>query len=151
MHKYSWMQTKNKFNNLYETIQESLGSNYSMTTHSAENGGGMNVGGKGMQMAPSKMTMLDIIAGIEQDMRKKNPNAPVIGYPLQNTIPEDLGDVVVMLADITGRFKQAGLNPVIKNNPKALAAVKRIFKKLKRSGAIMLSIKHDLDDLVVEK
>ena len=151
MHKYSWMQTKNKFNNLYETLQESLGSNYSMTTHSAENGGGLNVGGKGMQVAPEKMTMLDIIAGIERDMRKKHPDAPVIGYPLQNTIPEDLGDAVVMLADITGRFKHAGLNPIIKENPKALAAVKRILKKLKRSGAIMLSIKHDLDDLVVEK
>lgn len=151
MHKYSWMQTKNKFNDLYETLQESLGSNSSMTMHSAENGGGLNVGGKGMQVAPSKMTMLDIIAGIEHDMRKKHPNAPVIGYPLQNKIPEDLGDAVVMLADVTGRFRQAGLNPIIKENPKALAAVKRILKKLKRSGAIILSIKHDLDDLVVEK
>lgn len=144
------MQKKNKFNNLYETLQESLGSNYSMTTHSAENGGGLNTGGKGMQMAPTKMTMLDIIAGIEQDMRKKHPDSPVIGYPLQNTIPEDLGDIVVMLAEITGRFKQAGGNPVIKGNPKALAAVKRVLKKLKRTGAIMMSLKNDLDDLVVE-
>jgi len=143
------MQTKNKFNNTYETIQESLGS--SMTTHSAENGGGLNVGGKGMQMAPTKMTMLDIIAGIEQDMRKKHPDAPVIGYPLQNKIPEDLSEIVGTLADITGRFKQAGSNPIIKENPKALAAVKRIVKKLKRTGAIMISLRHDLDDLVVEK
>lgn len=145
------MQTKNKFNSLYETIQESLGSNYSMTTRSAENGGGLNVGGKGMQMAPTRMTMLDIIAGIEQDMRKKHPNAPVIGYPLQNKIPEDLSELVLKLADITGRFKQAGHSPIIKGNPKALKAVKTIIKKLRRSGAIMMSLKHDLDDLVVEK
>lgn len=70
---------------MYETIQESLGS--SMTTHSAENGGGLNVGGKGMQMAPTKMTMLDIIAGIEQDMRKKTPRCSCdrISITKQNT------------------------------------------------------------------
>lgn len=75
----------------------------------------------------------------------------MIGYPLQNKIPEDLSEIVGTLASITGRFRQAGSNPIIKENPKALAAVKRIIKKLKRTGAIMISLRHDLDDLVVEK
>lgn len=144
------MQTKNKFNELYQNINESLGSNYSMTTHSAENGGGLNVGGKGMNATPERVSMLDIIAGIERERKNRNPQAPVIGYPLQNKIPEDLSEVVRMLAELAGKFKHASDNPVIKGNEKAYKAAIRIMKKLKKSGAIMISLKHDLDDLVVE-
>lgn len=144
------MQTKNKFNKLYQNINESLGSNYSMGSHSAENGGGLNVGGKGMNAKPERVSMLDIIAGIEREKKNRNPDMPVIGYPLQNKIPEDLSEIVRMLAEIAGKFKQASDNPVIKGNEKALKASLRILNKLKKSGAIMISLKHDLDDLVVE-
>ena len=144
------MQTKNKFNKLYQNINESLGSNYSMGSHSAENGGGLNVGGKGMNAKPERVSMLDIIAGIEREKKNRDTSAPVIGYPLQNKIPEDLSEIVRMLAEIAGKFKQASDNPVIKGNEKAYKAAIRILKKLKKSGAIMISLKHDLDDLVVE-
>lgn len=141
------MTSKNKFNKQYESIQESLtlGSNPSF-----ENGGGLNVGGKGMSMGPEQISFLDIIAGIAKEKRKRQPDSPIIGYPLQNKIPDDLADVVGKLADVTGKFKQAGQNPVIRDNEKARKAVARILKKLKRSGGILMSLKKDLDDLVVE-
>lgn len=141
------MTNKNKFNKQVDNIQESLtlGSNPSF-----ENGGGLNVGGKGMNMGPEQISFLDIIAGIAKEKRRRQPDSPVIGYPLQNKIPEELADVVEKLATVTGKFRQAGGNPVIKGNKKAHDAVKRITKKLKRSGGILMSIKKDLDDLVVE-
>ena len=85
------MTKKNKFNKQYDNIQESLtlGSNPSF-----ENGGGLNVGGKGMNMGPEQISFLDIIAGIAKEKRKRQPDSPIIGYPLQNKIPDELADVV---------------------------------------------------------
>lgn len=141
------MTKKNKFNDQFNNIQESLtlGSNPSF-----ENGGGLNVGGKGMNMGPEQISFLDIIAGIAKEKRRRKPDSPVIGYPLQNKIPDDLADVIEKMVDITGKFRQACENPVIKDNKKAHDACVRIMKKLKKSGGIMMSIKRDLDDLVVE-
>lgn len=141
------MTKKNKFNKQYDNIQESLtlGSNPSF-----ENGGGLNVGGKGMNMGPEQISFLDIIAGIAKEKRKRQPDSPIIGYPLQNKIPDELADVVEKLSNVAGKFKQAGQNPVIRDNEKANKAVKRILKKLARSGGILMSLKNDLDDLVVE-
>lgn len=141
------MTKKNKFNKQVDNIQESLtlGSNPSF-----ENGGGLNVGGKGMRMGPEQISFLDIIAGIAKEKRKRQPDSPIIGYPLQNHIPDELADVVEKLSNVTGKFYQAGKNPVIKDNKKAHDAVIRILKKLKKSGGILMSLKKDLDDLVVE-
>jgi len=141
------MTKKNKFNKQLENIQESLtlGSNASF-----EHGGGMNVGGKGMSMGPEQISFLDIIAGIAKEKRRRKPDDPIIGYPLQNKIPDDLADVVEKLSNVTGKFYQAGRNPVIRDNKKAHDAVVRIIKKLKKSGGILMSLKKDLDDLVVE-
>lgn len=141
------MTKKNKFNKQFNSIQESLtlGSNPSF-----ENGGGLNVGGKGMRMGPEQISFLDVIAGIAKEKRKRQPDSPIIGYPLQNSIPDELADVVEKLSNVTGKFAAAGKNPVIRDNKKAHDAVVRILKKLKNSGGILMSLKRDLDDLVVE-
>lgn len=142
------MQRKNKFNKAFDKIINetlTLGSNPSF-----EHGGGLNVGGKGMNMGPEQVSFLDIIAGIAKEKRKRNPGDPIIGYPLQNKIPDEIADVIEKLANVTGKFKQATGNPVIRDNEKAMNTCKKITKKLRRSGAILMSIREDLDDLVVE-
>lgn len=139
------MEKENKFNNMYDTILENaLGSSYGNSNDA------LGVGGKGMTVHPQQVSFLDIIAGIERDRRKRRPDLPVIGYPLQNRIPDDLAEVVDKLSGITARFAQAHKNPVLKDNEKASKAVKTILKKLVKTGKILLSLKNDLDDLVVE-
>jgi len=147
------MQEKNKFNLAYtEVIQEyaNVGSGGMTNLRSGENGGGLNVGGKGMNMGPNQVTLLDILADIEKQKRKKNPDTPIIAYPLQNNIPDDLAELVAGMADITALFVQASHSPVIKEHEKGRKAIKKIVKKLKHAGDVVMSIKHNLDDLVVE-
>ena len=138
------MEKENKFNKTYDTLHENaLGSNF-------QSNDALGVGGKGMTVHPQQVSFLDIIAGIERDRRKRRPDLPVIGYPLQNRIPDDLADVVDKLSSVTARFAQAKNNPVLKDNKKASKAVNKILKKLITTGKILISLKVDLDDLVVE-
>lgn len=147
------MQQKNKFNTAYDKIiQESpqLGGGTMSNLRSAENGGGLNVGGKGMNMGPEAVSLLDILAQIEREKRKQRPESPIIAYPLQNKIPEDLAELVERAADIAGMFVQARKSPVFKNHEKGDKAAKNAIKKLKHVGAVLMSLRDDLDDLVVE-
>lgn len=147
------MQQKNKFNKAYlEIIQEApqLGGGHMSNLRSAENGGGLNVGGKGMNMGPEAVSLLDILAIIEKERRKQRPESPIISYPLQNMIPEELAEIIGKLADVTGKFVQARKSPVFKNHEKGDEAAKRAIKKLEKCGALLMSLRNDLDDLVVE-
>ncbi|MBP01548.1 MAG: hypothetical protein CMM25_01890 [Rhodospirillaceae bacterium] len=141
------MEKENHFNNAYDTLVENqLGSNYNSGTP----GDNMGIGGKGMSFKPESMSLLDIVQKYEDDKRQKNPNDPIIAYPLDK-IPTDLGEMVVRLASLVTLFKQAAGNPIIKENPKAVKTIKKILKKLSHSGGVIMSIKDDIDDLVVEK
>jgi hypothetical protein len=147
---------ENQFNKLYRIFAEdaSISSNFSMQGGGAgrsAGGVGYPPGGGGIEMNPTKVSLLDIVAEYEKEKRKKNPSNPIIGYPLQNKLPEDIGEIFVKISEIASRFKVFCDNPIIKENPKALKTGKKMLKKLAHAGGAIMSLKDDLDDLIVEK
>jgi len=146
------MQQKNKFNTAYqEILQESptLGGGSFSNLRNAENGGGMNVGGMGGEKQ-KHVSLLDILSQVEQQRRKQRPDSPIITYPLQNKLPDDVSELVRQVADITGLFVQAKESPVFKANDKGTKACEQAIKKLKKVGAILMSLRDNFDDLVVD-
>ena len=145
------MEKESNFNKLYDILQEELqlGSNYSM--YGNTKGDAMGVGNKGMNFAAAKVSLLDIVDTLDKEKRDSKVDNPVMAYPLQNRIPEDLSDVVEKLTELVSKFSHAGGNPIIKENPAGLKTIKKIVKKLAHAGGVVISIKDDIDDLVVEK
>jgi hypothetical protein len=145
------MEKESNFNKLYDILQEELqlGSNYSM--YGNTKGDALGVGNKGLNFSPERTSLLDVVDSLEKEKSKTKADNPVMAYPLQSKITEDLSEVVVKLSELVTKFSHAGGNPIIKENPKAVKTVKRIVKKLSHAGGVVMSLKEDIDDLVVDK
>lgn len=138
------------FNNFYEEIYESanLGSSYMM--RNGENGYTGGINSSGAEFAPRHLSILDIIADIAKQ-QTKDDSGQLMGYPLQNHVPEYLAEIVGKMADVSAIFVQAAKSDLIQKNDKASEATKQIIYKLSKAGSIMLSLKDNLDDLAIDK
>ena len=110
----------------------------------------MGVGGSGMNMKPQKVTFMDLFDHYKQQSGDGGKAPPLQPYPTDSGVLDAIADSYVKLQDAKSGFLTAAKNPIIKDNPPALKATGKIYKKLEKAQKIILSLQSDLDDLVID-
>lgn len=112
-------------------------------------GVGGGAGQSAMSLKPGKVTLMDLIkqAGEWENEMGKAPNR--LPFPLQDGLSEQLGNLYVDAMEIKNKVAQSAKHSIIKDNTKAIKAVKKIHKKLSVIGAAIKDIASDIDDLTI--
>ena len=133
-------QENDKKHTLFEDLQ--MGSNNYL-------GVGGGAGQSAMSLKPGKVTLLDLVKQA-QDWENEMGKAPNrLPYPLQDGLSDQLGQLYVDAAQVKSKVAQSTKFSIIKDNTKAMKAVKNIHKKMSVICAAIKDVASDIDDLGV--
>lgn len=133
-------EEKNQKKVIFEDL--SMGSN----NYTGVGGG---AGQSAMSLKPGKVTLMDLLDQAkewEQEMGKAPNRLP---YPLQDGLSDQLGQLYVDAMAVKSKVAHSAKHSIIKDNEKAMKAIKKIHKKLAVIGSAIKDIAEDIDDLSV--
>ena len=107
----------------------------------------LNVGDSGTNLKPAKVSLVDVFNQHAKMQADAQSSPGILPYPLNSTVIDELGEVVVGVSDVEKKVRGAGSVNFIKDNPKAAKAVKEILEALSDAKKKIGHAAQQLDNL----